>query len=129
MDRAKQEGAVVLTGGHALVDLGPNFYAPTVITQIPQGAEILHKEVFGPVIALVGYEGLDQAIELANASDYGLNASVVGDRKQALVLASKLMAGSVNINEGYRATMASMAAAMGGMKQSGFDVALDPRGF
>jgi succinate-semialdehyde dehydrogenase/glutarate-semialdehyde dehydrogenase len=128
VNRAKQEGAVVLTGGHALLDLGPNFYAPTVITQIPQGAEILHKEVFGPVIALVGYEGLDQAIELANASEYGLNASVVGNRKQALSVASKLMAGSVNINEGYRATMASMAAPMGGMKQSGMGRRSGPQG-
>jgi succinate-semialdehyde dehydrogenase/glutarate-semialdehyde dehydrogenase len=128
VDRAKQEGAVVLTGGRALLDLGPNFYAPTVITQIPQGAEILHKEVFGPVIALVGYEGLDQAIELSNASEYGLNASVVGNRKQALQVASKLMAGSVNINEGYRATMASMAAPMGGMKQSGMGRRSGPQG-
>ena len=128
VDRARQEGAVVLTGGRALLDLGPNFYAPTVITQIPLGAEILHKEVFGPVIALVGYEGLDQAIELSNASEYGLNASVVGNRRQALQVASKLMAGSVNINEGYRATMASMAAPMGGMKQSGMGRRSGPQG-
>jgi succinate-semialdehyde dehydrogenase/glutarate-semialdehyde dehydrogenase len=128
VDRAKQEGAVVLTGGQALEDLGPNFYAPTVITKIPHGAEILHKEVFGPVIALVGYDGIEQAIELANASEYGLNASVVGNRKQALEVASKLLTGSVNINEGYRATMASMAAPMGGMKQSGMGRRSGPQG-
>jgi acyl-CoA reductase-like NAD-dependent aldehyde dehydrogenase len=128
VDRAKQEGALVLTGGRALLDLGPNFYAPTVITQIPHGAEILNKEVFGPVIALVGYEGLDQAIELANASEYGLNASVVGNRKQALGVASKLMSGAVNINEGYQATMASMAAPTGGMKQSGMGRRSGPQG-
>lgn len=128
VNRAKEEGALILTGGHALGDLGPNFYAPTVITKVPHGAEVLHKEVFGPVIALVGYEGLDQAIELANASEYGLNASVVGNRKQALGVASKLMAGSVNINEGYRATMASMAAPMGGMKQSGMGRRSGPHG-
>jgi len=128
VDRAKQEGAVVLTGGRALEDLGPNFYAPTVMTNIPHGAEILQKEVFGPVIALVGYQDLDQAIELANASEFGLNASVVGNRKQALGVASKLMSGSVNINEGYRATMASMAAPMGGMKQSGMGRRSGPQG-
>jgi succinate-semialdehyde dehydrogenase/glutarate-semialdehyde dehydrogenase len=128
VDRAKQEGAVVLTGGRALEDLGPNFYAPTVITNIPHGAEILQKEVFGPVIALVGYQDIDQAIELANASEFGLNASVVGNRKQALGVASKLMSGSVNINEGYRATMASMAAPMGGMKQSGMGRRSGPQG-
>jgi succinate-semialdehyde dehydrogenase/glutarate-semialdehyde dehydrogenase len=128
VDRAKQEGAVVLTGGRALEDLGPNFYAPTVMTNIPHGAEILQKEVFGPVIALVGYQDIDQAIELANASEFGLNASVVGNRKQALGVASKLMSGSVNINEGYRATMASMAAPMGGMKQSGMGRRSGPQG-
>jgi succinate-semialdehyde dehydrogenase/glutarate-semialdehyde dehydrogenase len=77
------------------------------------------KEVFGPVMALVGYDSLDEAVELANATEFGLNASVVGDRSKALEIASRLMAGSVNINEGYRASMASMAAPMGGMKQSG----------
>jgi succinate-semialdehyde dehydrogenase/glutarate-semialdehyde dehydrogenase len=108
--------------------VGANFYAPTVVTDLPLGAEILHKEVFGPVIALVGYESLDEAVELANDTEFGLNASVVGDPRQALKLASRLMAGSVNINEGYRATMASMAAPMGGMKQSGMGRRSGPGG-
>jgi succinate-semialdehyde dehydrogenase / glutarate-semialdehyde dehydrogenase len=116
---AIEQGARVVTGARPLTELGPNFYAPTVLTDIPLAADILHKEVFGPVIALVGYHSLDEAVELANATEYGLNASVVGNRGQAMKLASRLMAGSVNINEGYRASMASMAAPMGGMKQSG----------
>ncbi|MDG2496635.1 MAG: succinic semialdehyde dehydrogenase [Aquiluna sp.] len=128
VDRAVAEGARVLVGGKRLKDIGPNFYAPTVITDMPHGAEILQKEVFGPVIALVGYQGLDQAVELANATEYGLNSSVVGDRSQALKLASRLMSGSVNINEGYRASMASVAAPMGGMKQSGMDRRSGPGG-
>lgn len=119
VERAITEGARVVTGGKVLSDIGPNFYAPTVLTDIPQGAEILHKEVFGPVIALVGYDSLDQAVELANATEFGLNAAVFGDRKKGMEIASQLMAGSVNVNEGYRASMASMAAPMGGMKQSG----------
>ena len=119
VDRAKDEGAKVVTGGRALGELGPNFYAPTVLTDIPHGAEILHKEVFGPVIALVGYDSLDEAVDLANSTEFGLNAAVVGNRKLGMEVASRLMAGSVNVNEGYRASMASMAAPMGGMKQSG----------
>ncbi len=119
VERAVAEGARVVTGGRVMEEIGPNFYAPTVLTDIPLGAEILHKEVFGPVIALVGYSSLDEAVELSNATEFGLNASVFGDRKLALKTASRLMAGSVNVNEGYRATMASMAAPMGGMKQSG----------
>lgn len=128
IERAKGEGARVVTGGHALPEVGPNFYAPTVLTDIPYGAEVLHKEVFGPVIALVGYNSLDEAVELANATEYGLNAAVVGNPKEALKIASRLMAGSVNINEGYRASMATMAAPMGGMKQSGMNRRSGPYG-
>lgn len=128
IERAKAEGARVVTGGKPLAEIGPNFYAPTVLADLPLGAEILHKEVFGPVIALVGYNSLDEAVELANATEFGLNASIVGDPKKALSLASRLMAGSVNINEGYRATMASMAAPMGGMKQSGMGRRSGPGG-
>jgi acyl-CoA reductase-like NAD-dependent aldehyde dehydrogenase len=128
VDRAQSEGARLVTGGKGLPEIGPNFYAPTVLADIPHGAEILHKEVFGPVIALVGYDSLDEAIELANATEYGLNASVVGNPKQALEVASQLMAGSVNINEGYRASMATMAAPMGGMKQSGMNRRSGPGG-
>ena len=128
VDRAQKEGARLVTGGKSLPEIGPNFYAPTVLADIPHGAEILHKEVFGPVIALVGYDSLDEAIELANATEYGLNAAVVGEPKKALKVASKLMAGSVNINEGYRASMASMAAPMGGMKQSGMHRRSGPEG-
>ena len=128
VQRAIDEGARLVTGGRALSEIGPNFYAPTVLADIPHGAEILHKEVFGPVIALVGYDSLDEAVELANATEYGLNASVVGDKKAAMDVASRLMAGSVNINEGYRASMATMAAPMGGMKQSGMNRRSGPGG-
>ena len=119
VSRAIDEGARLVTGGKVLTDIGANFYAPTVLTDIPHGAEILHKEVFGPVVALVGYDSLYEAVELANATEFGLNASVIGDRKDAIKVASRLLSGSVNVNEGYRASMASMAAPMGGMKQSG----------
>jgi succinate-semialdehyde dehydrogenase/glutarate-semialdehyde dehydrogenase len=128
VDRAVAEGAKVLTGGKKLEQLGPNFYAPTVLTAVPKTAEILTKEVFGPVIALVGYDSLDEAVELANATEFGLNAALVGDKRKALEIASRLMAGSVNINEGYRASMASMAAPMGGMKQSGMGRRSGPQG-
>lgn len=128
VDRAVAEGAKVLTGGKKLEQLGPNFYSPTVLTAVPKTAEVLTKEVFGPVIALVGYDSLDEAVELANATEFGLNAALVGDKRKALEIASRLMAGSVNINEGYRASMASMAAPMGGMKQSGMGRRSGPQG-
>jgi succinate-semialdehyde dehydrogenase / glutarate-semialdehyde dehydrogenase len=117
--KAIAEGARLVTGGTPLPELGPHFYAPTVLTDITPGASILRDEVFGPVIALVTYSSLDEAITLANDTEYGLNASVIGNQNEALGVASQLMAGSVNVNEGYRASMASLDAPMGGMKASG----------
>ena len=116
---AVREGAEIVTGGTPRPEVGPNFYAPTVLANVPSCAKVLREEVFGPVVAVVGYSTLEEAIELANDTEYGLNASVIGDATQALTVASNLLAGSVNINEGYRASMASLDAPMGGMKQSG----------
>jgi acyl-CoA reductase-like NAD-dependent aldehyde dehydrogenase len=128
VDRSIQEGGRIVAGGQRLAHLGPNFYSPTIVSDLPKTAELITKEVFGPVIAVVSYESLSDAIEMANATEFGLNASVVGDKRTALKVASKLMAGSVNINEGYRASMASMAAPMGGMKQSGMGRRSGPQG-
>jgi acyl-CoA reductase-like NAD-dependent aldehyde dehydrogenase len=119
IDQAKSSGATVVAGGHALPELGPYFYAPTVITEVTPAADLYRKEVFGPVLDVEGYDTVDEAINLANDTEYGLNASVVGPKRAALKVASQLMAGSVNINEGFRATFASMESPMGGMNSSG----------
>jgi succinate-semialdehyde dehydrogenase / glutarate-semialdehyde dehydrogenase len=116
---AVSKGAKVLAGAKALPELGPYFYAPTVMTNIKPEMRLAREEVFGPFIAVVGYDSIDEAVELANDTEYGLNASVVGPVKLAEKVANRLMAGSVNINEGYRASMASIDSPMGGMKQSG----------
>lgn len=116
---AVDTGANVVAGARPLPELGPYFYAPTVLTNVNPKARLYAQEVFGPVIDVEGYDVIDQAIALANDTDYGLNASVVGDVKQAIEVAGKLNAGSVNINEGYRASFASMESPMGGTKASG----------
>ena len=113
------KGAKVLAGAKALPELGPYFYAPTVLTNINEEMKLAREEVFGPLIAVVGYDSIDEAVELANDTEFGLNASVVGPTKLAKQVASRIMAGSVNINEGYRSSMASLDSPMGGMKQSG----------
>jgi succinate-semialdehyde dehydrogenase/glutarate-semialdehyde dehydrogenase len=119
VDQALEAGATVVSGGHQLPELGPFFYAPTVVTEVTAAANLYRKEVFGPVLDVEGYDSIESAIEQANDTEYGLNASVVGPKREALRVASQLMAGSVNINEGFRATFASMESPMGGMKQSG----------
>jgi succinate-semialdehyde dehydrogenase / glutarate-semialdehyde dehydrogenase len=119
VDQAVESGARLVSGGHALPELGPFFYAPTVVTEVTSTANLYRQEVFGPVLDVEGYDSIESAIELANDTEYGLNASVVGPKRAALLVASQLMAGSVNINEGFRATFASMESPMGGMKNSG----------
>jgi succinate-semialdehyde dehydrogenase/glutarate-semialdehyde dehydrogenase len=117
---AKQKGALVLVGGHALPDAGPYFYAPTVITNIGDDVLLKREEVFGPVLSVYGYDDIDEAVDAANDSEFGLNSSVIGNRKEAVKIAARINSGSVNINEGYRASFASFGAPMGGTKQSGF---------
>jgi acyl-CoA reductase-like NAD-dependent aldehyde dehydrogenase len=116
---AVSKGAKVLAGAKALPELGPYFYSPTVMTDIKPEMRLAREEVFGPFIAVIGYDSIDEAVELANDTEFGLNASVVGPVKLAEKVANRLMAGSVNINEGFRASMASIDSPMGGMKQSG----------
>jgi acyl-CoA reductase-like NAD-dependent aldehyde dehydrogenase len=116
---AVSKGAKVLAGAKSLPELGPYFYAPTVMTNIKPEMRVAREEVFGPFIAVIGYDSIDEAVELANDTEFGLNASVVGPVKLAEKVANRLMAGSVNINEGFRASMASIDSPMGGMKQSG----------
>jgi len=125
---AIDSGATLVAGGKALPQLGPFFYAPTVVTDVKDVARLQRQEVFGPLINVEGYDQIDEAILLANDTDYGLNASVVGPKKEALRVASQLMAGSVNINEGFRATFASMESPMGGMKNSGMGRRNGPHG-
>lgn len=116
---AVEKGATVISGGKSLPQAGPYFYAPTVVTEVKAAARMARQEVFGPVVDVEGYDEIDTAIEWANDTDYGLNAAVVGPKKDAMRVAEKLMAGSVNINEGFRASFASMESPMGGMKTSG----------
>jgi acyl-CoA reductase-like NAD-dependent aldehyde dehydrogenase len=119
VDDAVTTGATVVAGGKQLTETGPYFYSPTVITNVNQNARMYRQEVFGPVVDVEGYEDLDEAIRMANDTDYGLNASVVGPEREAMRVAEKLNAGSVNINEGFRASFASMESPMGGFKSSG----------
>ncbi len=117
---ALQKNAQILVGGHALPEAGPFFYAPTVITNINDEVLLKREEVFGPVLSIYGYDDTEEAIEAANDSEFGLNSSVIGNRKEAIKVAARINSGSVNINEGYRASFASFGAPMGGTKRSGF---------
>jgi len=117
---AAAQGAVILTGGKARPDLGPYFYEPTLLTNVRAGMEVYSEEVFGPVLCVYRFTELEQAIQAANESSYGLNASIwTGDIRLARQIAVRLQTGTVNINDGYAAAWGSVDAPMGGMKASG----------
>jgi succinate-semialdehyde dehydrogenase/glutarate-semialdehyde dehydrogenase len=120
VDDAVAKGATLLAGGRARPDLGPYFYEPTVLTNVTSDMVCFAGETFGPVVAIAVVDSIDEAIAIANASEYGLNASVFsGSRSRAREVADRINAGSVNVNEGYRASFGSIDAPMGGMKKSG----------
>ncbi len=120
VEDAVAKGATVLTGGKARPDLGPLFYEPTVLGGVTDDMKCSGNETFGPVVAITPVDSVEEAILAANATPFGLNASVFGrDKRRARNVARALDAGSVNVNEGYRATFSSIDAPMGGVKQSG----------
>lgn len=115
---AVAKGARVLTGGHARPDLGPFFYEPTLLTGVTEDMALAREETFGPVVAIYRVADDDEAVERANDTAYGLNASV-WSRGRGQAVARRLRAGTVNVNEGYAAAWASHDAPMGGMGASG----------
>lgn len=120
VEDAKAKGATVLAGGRRRPDLGPFFYEPTVLAGVEEGMDCYAAETFGPLVSIYPVESVDEAIERANDTEYGLNASVfAGSSEEARKIAAELRAGTVNINEGYAAAWGSTAAPMGGMGRSG----------
>jgi succinate-semialdehyde dehydrogenase / glutarate-semialdehyde dehydrogenase len=117
---AQSKGATVLAGGRARPDLGPYFYEPTILEGVTQAMTVWAEETFGPVVSLNSVASVQEAVERANDSPFGLAASVWSrDERRGLEVASHVQAGSISVNEGYTAAWAAMDAPMGGFKQSG----------
>ncbi len=111
------EGATVVTGGLGRPD-GLNrghFARPTVFGDVVPGMTIEREEIFGPVLAILSYDDVDQAVAMANDTVYGLAAYVQGDLAEARAVARRLRAGQVNMNGPDWDTFAPF----GGYKQSG----------
>ena len=119
-DRLASEGAKVLAGGRRNPNQEGLFFEPTVLEGVTDAMEVCANETFGPVVAVYPFDDEDEAVERANSTAYGLNASLwSADTARAEVLATRIEAGTVNINEAYAAAWGSMDAPMGGFKDSG----------
>jgi len=117
---AVRKGATLLAGGRRRPEIGPLFYEPTILNEVHENMKVFAEETFGPVVSLYKFTSDDEAIELANATAYGLNASVwTRNINHGIDLAQKIHAGSVNVNEGYIAAWGSVDSPIGGMKESG----------
>ncbi|WP_402461707.1 succinic semialdehyde dehydrogenase [Isoptericola aurantiacus] len=120
VDDALAKGARALAGAVHRSDVGPFFYAPTVLDHLPDDAVCLREETFGPVVSVSRVASDDEAVHAMNDTELGLNASIwSADVARARRIAARVEAGTVVINDGYLQAWGSAAAPMGGMKASG----------
>jgi len=118
VNRAKADGAEVAFGGERIEPIEGGFYfAPTLITGAALGSEILTQEVFGPVLTMQTFSREEEAIALANNTDFGLAATLVcGDRARAERISEQLVAGTIWVNCFF---VRDLRAPFGGSRKSG----------
>lgn len=108
------EGAEILIGGEKVE--GKGYYVqPTVFVNADNSMKIAREEIFGPVLTLLTYKTVEEAVEIANDSPYGLSGAVVGPQEEAERIALQLRTGNIYVNDGAR----NPYAPFGGFKQSG----------
>jgi aldehyde dehydrogenase (NAD+) len=114
------EGAKLLTGGHRLTGDGLDggyYYAPTLFGDVDNSMKIAQEEIFGPVLAVIRYDSVEEAIRMANDNIYGLAGSVWSrDIPRGLEVAKRMRTGTIWINDYH---LVSPASPFGGYKQSG----------
>jgi succinate-semialdehyde dehydrogenase/glutarate-semialdehyde dehydrogenase len=119
VEDARARGARVLIGGSRLPALGKNFYQPTVLADVTHAMRIMREETFGPVLPITPFDTGDEAIHLANDSEFGLAASIwTRDRTRGERIARRIQAGTVMIND-VISCFGISEAPHGGIKASG----------
>ena len=115
IELGQSEGAELLCGGPAPEAGKGYFIKPTVFVNVTNSMRIAREEIFGPVLCVITYKTVNEAVDIANDTPYGLNAAVFGERELALSVAKHIKAGNVYVNGGPR----DVTAPFGGYKQSG----------
>jgi len=121
VEDAVGHGATVLTGGQQRPDLGPSFYEPTVLADVPATARVHREETFGPVVAVYPVASDDEAVAAMNDSDLGLVAAVwTRSTARGTRLAARVRAGAVTVNDTHHLLWGSVGAPIGGVGASGY---------
>jgi succinate-semialdehyde dehydrogenase/glutarate-semialdehyde dehydrogenase len=119
IEDAVARGARILVGGSRLPELGRNFYKPTVLADVTHEMRIMREETFGPVLPVAPFDSDDEAVSLANDSEFGLAASVwTRDAARGEKLARRIQAGTVLVND-VISCFGISEAPHGGIKSSG----------
>jgi aldehyde dehydrogenase (NAD+) len=128
IEQGKAEGARLLMGGGVPAHLAKGYYVePTVFVDVTNDMTIAREEIFGPVLVVIAYDDEDDAVRIANDSDYGLSGGVwSASEERALAVARRLRTGTVNVNGGL---FFAPDAPFGGYKQSGLGREMGREGF
>ncbi len=128
IEKGKAEGARLLLGGGQPAHLDKGYYVePTVFVDVTNDMTIAREEIFGPVLAVIAYEDEDDAVRIANDSEFGLSGSVwSASEERAMTVARRIRSGTVNVNGG---NFYSPDAPFGGYKQSGLGREMGQEGF
>jgi succinate-semialdehyde dehydrogenase/glutarate-semialdehyde dehydrogenase len=117
VEQAVDDGVAKVVTGGAVPDRRGWFYTPTVLADVDAGAELIRQEIFGPVAPVTPFDTEDEAVALANDTEFGLAAYLhTGDLARGLRVAERIEAGIIGLNRGF---VSDPAAPFGGMKQSG----------